>query len=82
MKGKQLSLASKLASGVWTAAFLLLGNIATLQPNSTIPAGYSWEIIQQGIWFALLFSPVDISIIIQNFKSLRKIDVIKKGGEI
>ncbi len=71
MKGKHLSLLSKISALLWTAFWLFVFNWQALVNGKTL-SGQSWEIIQQGIWFALLFAPVDISMIIQNMRGDRK----------
>jgi len=52
--GKQLSLQSKVFSGLFVLGMSVL--------NKVFGWDYSaWEIIQYGLFFALLFAPVDIS---------------------
>ena len=60
MSGKQLSLASKIFAGVFVLVAFILGVIFRW---GTEP----WDIIQIGMFFALVFAPVDVSKIAEKF---------------
>ena len=60
MKGKQLSLASKIFAG----AFVLVAFVL----NAIFQWGaVTWDIIQIGMFFALVFAPVDVSKVLEKF---------------
>lgn len=61
MKGKELSLFSKIFAGIFVVAAWVL----------TAVFGWdvaTWDIIQVGIFMGLIFSPVDVSIWLDKFK--------------
>jgi len=61
MKGKELSLISKMFAGVFVLVAWLL--------NAVFGWGVAtWDIIQVGLFFGLIFSPVDVSLWLEKFK--------------
>jgi len=69
MSGKQLSLWAKIAA----AGYVLGMNVGFLVLSKALPSvDQEWAIIQAGLFFALVFSPIDISIIITNLLGTRK----------
>ena len=60
MKGKQLSLASKIFAGVFVVVTAILDAIFGWDITP-------WEIIQYGMFLALVFAPVDVSKILEKF---------------
>lgn len=60
LSGKQLSLQSKIFAGV----FVLVMGVLTPLFNWNYSA---WDLIQYGIFFGLLFAPVDISKWLEKF---------------
>lgn len=60
MKGKQLSLWAKIAAGVFVVVASVLAWIFGWQVDE-------WSIIQVGMFLALVFSPVDVSLIAEKF---------------
>lgn len=60
LKGKPLSLESKIFAGVFVLLAWLL--------NAIFGWGVAtWDIIQVGLFIALIFAPVDISLIAEKF---------------
>jgi len=60
LSGKQLSLQSKIFAGV----FVLVMSVLTALFGWDYEA---WDIVQYGIFFGLLFSPVDVSKWLEKF---------------
>lgn len=66
LKGKQLSLIAKIFAGVIVVVL-------------SLAKGFTWvdlamqDILLLGTFFALLFSPVDVSLWIENFKGIKKV---------
>ena len=61
MKGKQLSLISKLVAGVIVLALSVLKGMGIVDLAMS-------DILSLGVFIALLFSPVDVSLWIENLK--------------
>ena len=61
MKGKQLSLVSKVFAG----AFVLVAWVLSAVFGWDVE---TWDLIQIGIFFGLIFSPVDISLWLEKFR--------------
>jgi len=69
MRAKQLSLWAKIVA----TGYVLGMNIGYLLLAKKLPSiDEEWAIIQAGLFFALVFSPIDISIIITNLLGTRK----------
>lgn len=69
MKGKDLSLGSKILS----AGYMIGMNFGYIAITKRLPsADEEFAIIQGAVFLALIFAPVDISMIIQNFRGDRK----------
>jgi len=63
MKGKDLSLISKAFAGVFVLVAFLL--------NAAFGWGVAvWDIIQVGVFLALVFSPVDVSLWLEKFRKV------------
>ena len=61
MKGKELSLGSKVFAGVFVLVAWVL--------NAVFRWGVqTWDIIQVGLFFGLIFSPVDVSLWLEKFR--------------
>ena len=61
MKGKELSLFSKIFAGIFVVAAWVLSAVFRWEVAT-------WDIIQVGIFMGLIFSPVDVSIWLEKFK--------------
>lgn len=61
MKGKELSLFSKILAGVFVVVAWILSAVFRWEVAT-------WDIIQIGIFMALIFSPVDVSLWLEKFK--------------
>lgn len=59
LSGKQLSLQAKIVAAVWTIVMTVLAGAFRWQITT-------WEIIQVGIFLALVFSAVDVSMVAKN----------------
>jgi hypothetical protein len=66
LKGKQLSLMSKLLAGVLALVLSLLKGFGIIDLLMT-------DILLLGTFLALLFSPVDVSLWIENIKCVKKV---------
>jgi uncharacterized membrane protein len=61
MKGKELSLGSKVFGAVFVLVAWMLNAIFRWQIAT-------WDIIQVGLFFGLIFSPVDVSLWLEKFR--------------
>jgi hypothetical protein len=65
MKGKTLSLTAKIIAGVFVIVMILLKSLGFVDIPVT-------DVISVGAFFALLFSPIDISIWLDKFSGVKK----------
>ena len=61
MKGKELSLISKVFAGVFVLVAWVLNAVFRWDVQT-------WDIIQVGLFFGLIFSPVDVSLWLEKFR--------------
>lgn len=65
MRAKTASLISKAFAGVYTLAMVVIG---TIIKGGLLSTDETTAILETGAFFFILFSPVDVSLIIQNIR--------------
>lgn len=82
MSGKQLSLFSKIFAGAWVGISFVIFSILKWKASQTmLTFDEVSAILEQGVYFALLFSPVDISMWIQNVRGDRARSVLNENNQ-